>query len=198
MAARLNTTLYALMTARILQRFCVAACLSLTAAAPMADTWSFKSSEREFKLLQGIRVVVTTDASKSTQRPEFHLKIYEGQKLLAHYPGLAFEHIAGSPDGKFFVGLSNQGVPGTAAAVFTRNGSLRLLAIHGLAEFDYCEKTVTLFRRWYDEKNPNVRFDGPTGGITVRDCKGQQVPLLEITAKAYNNALQRTPASGRR
>lgn len=188
------------MTARTLQRCCVAACLSLSAGAPLADTWSFTSSEREFKLLQGIRVVVTTDASKSTQRPEFHLKIYDGQKLLAHYPGLGFEHITGSPDGKVFVGLSNQGIPGTAAVVFTRNGNLRLLAIHGLAEFDYCEKTVTVVRRWYDDKNPNVRFDGPTetGGVTVRDCKGQQVPLLEITAKAYNNALQRTPASGHR
>lgn len=143
---------------------------------------------------------MTTDASKSTQSPEFHLKIYEGQKLLAHYPGFAFEHIAESPDGALFVGLSNHGIPGTAVAVFARNGSLRVLAVHGLAEFEYCEKSVTLVRRWYDEKNPNVRFDGPaeTGGITVRDCRGEQVPLLQVTARAYNNALQRTPASGRR
>lgn len=188
-------------TGRTLRRLCVAACcLLLVSNAVIADSWSYKSSKREFKLSQGNRVVVTTDASKSTQSPEFHLKIYEGQKLLAHYPGLAFEHIAESPDGELFVGLSNRGIPGTAAAVFMRDGSLRVLAVHGLAQFDYCRKSATLAREWYDEKNPNVRFDGPPelGGITLRDCRGRQVSLLEVTANAYCAALQRVPTSGRR
>ena len=188
------------MTTRHLRLWLIGAVLCISGADALADSWSFKSSQREFKFSKGFRVLVTTDASKSTQSPEFHVKIYEGKRLLAHYPGLGFEHLVASPDEALFVGLSNRGIPGIAAVIFTRDGSLRLLALHGLAEFDYCKKSVTLARRWYDEENPNIRFDGPdeTGGITVRDCKGQQVPLLQVISRAYNNALQRTPTSGRR
>jgi hypothetical protein len=186
------------MTIRFLRLWLILLWVSVPEA--LADSWSFKSSEQEFKFSQGFRVVAATDARKSTQLPEFHVKIYEGKHLLAHFPGMNFEHLVASPDEKLFVGLSNDGIPGTAAVIFTRDGRLRFLAVHGLAEFDYCEKSITLVRRWYDGENPNVRFDGPkeTGGITVRDCKGQQIPLLEVASRAYNRAFENGRAQERR
>lgn len=162
--------------------------LSAMIAVAGADTWSFESSEREFRFSEGFRFLVTVDASQSTQSPDFYVRVYDGERLLAHYPGFNFEHVIASPDEKLFVALSNRGVPGTAAAVFARDGGFRWLVTHGLADFDYCGRSVILVRRWYDEKNPDVRF-GDTGkadAITLRDCQGQRVSLLEAAGQRNN------------
>lgn len=182
-----------------LYQWLVGALLASTVRTALADTWSFESSQREFKFDDEFRVVVTTDAHKDTQVPDFEVRIYSGAKLLALYPGIAFDHVIASPNRKLFVGLSNAGIPGTAAAVFTLDGRLLLLATHGLASFKYCEQSVTLLRRWYDEENPDVRFDAAPeeGGITLRSCSGQRVSLLEVVAIATINPWLRTPASKR-
>lgn len=179
-----------------LHRWLVGVLLAFIVRTALADTWSFESSQREFKFDGEFRVVVITDARKDTQVPNFEVRIYSGAKLLALYPGIAFDHVIASPNGRLFVGLSNAGIPGTAAAVFTRDGRLLMLAMHGAASFDYCEESITLVRRWYDEDNPDIRFDGPPekGGITLRSCNGQRVSLLEVVAIATINPWLRTPA----
>lgn len=79
--------------------------------------------------------------------------------------------------------------------VLSLDGRMSLFALHNVAEFEYCERSTTLVRQWYDPENPNVRFDGPAqlGAITLRDCKGEQVSLLPVLAKAYERALQPKP-----
>ena len=75
--------------------------------------------------------------------------------------------------------------------------SVSLLVNHGIAEFDYCEKSVTVLRRWYDEANPRVDFHSDkeakgTSGITLADCRGQIVDLGDVVLKAYNTTFQGT------
>jgi hypothetical protein len=72
-----------------------------------------------------------------------------------------------------------------------------------MAEFDYCEKSVTRSRVWFDAEKPEVQFDrnateSNASGISLRDCRGKRVDLWAVALKAYNSALQRTPKSGRR
>src|SRR3989442_6564906 len=103
-----------------------------------ADSWSYdpKASDREFKF-GATRIVVTTDARENRKYPDFVLRIFSDQELRAQYRGIGFEQVFASPDNELFLGLSNRGIPDTAVVLFDKKGNLRLLATHGLAEFDY-------------------------------------------------------------
>jgi hypothetical protein len=75
-----------------------------------------------------------------------------------------------------------------AAIVFTNRGVVTLLASHRLAEFDYCRKSVTVVREWFDEAHPDVQFrldeGNPKSGIYLRSCKGKLVGLAQTVARA--------------
>ena len=156
-----------------------------------ADSWSFDSSERNFRLPGGIKVLAVIDARKNDAVPDFYTKVFRGNRLLALYPGVSFDDIVASPDGSMFVALSNGGIPGTAAVVFDAKGRLLLMAKHGEARFDYCQESITIVREWYDSENPAVAFGehGWLSEITLRDCHGKTINLLDTVADAYNNAL---------
>jgi len=182
-------------------------CLTFVAFLPQsafADSWKYDPVEKSNVETYGdIKIIRTTDARKDRQYPDFLLSIYFKDELLAKYKGVAFQKLFASPDNSRFVGLSNHGLPGTAVVVFDDKGNLLLEAKHGLAAFDYCDESVTLVRRWYDEDKPDVQFvpDEKYGGyknITVRDCKGKTEDLLKLILRAYNNSFQRTAASGGR
>lgn len=182
-------------------------CLMFVAFLPQsafADSWKYDPVEKsKIETYGDIKIIQTTDARKDRQYPDFILSIYFKDELLAKYKGVAFQKLFASPDNSRFVGLSNYGLPGTAVVVFDNKGNLILEAKHGLATFDYCNESVTLVRRWYDEDKPDVQFvpDEKYGGykeITVRDCKGKTEDLLKLILRAYNNSFQRTAASGGR
>jgi hypothetical protein len=183
---------------------CLIVALGLPLAQPIAtaDSWRFEPEEKQrVETFGATKVVLTTDARKDRQYPDFVLSIYAKDKLLAKYRGVAFQQIFASPDGSRFVGLSNQGLPGTAVVVFDNKGNLLLEVKHRFAAFDYCDESVTLIRKWYDEDKPDVQFipDEKLGGykgITVRDCKGNTSDLLMLVLQAYNRSFQRTAASG--
>jgi hypothetical protein len=180
-------------------RVLVFCALAFFIGASRADTWSFeaKSSDRAFSF-GATRIVLTTDARGNRQYPDFILKVFRDKELRAQYRGVAFDQVFASPDNGLFLGLSTAGIPGTAVVLFDKDGNLRLLATHGLAEFEYCSKSVTVSREWYDEKNPQVRFalesSGKEQGIFLRDCKGRTVELLDTVQKAYNRAFDQTRA----
>lgn len=123
------------------------------------------------------------------------LKVVHKGEMKALLQGVFFSHIIASPDEKFFVGLSNGGLPGSAVAVFTSEDRFPVIAYHGAADFDYCDRTVTLVRHWYDKEEPDVRFvtddNGTLQAITLRDCRGRTVDLMDTVAEAYSRARQR-------
>ncbi len=154
-----------------------------TLAAPEApaDSWSFESEERVVALPGGGRVVVSVDASRSTQQPDFEVVIESGNSPPVSHPGLWFRDVVASPDGLLIVGLSNRGIPDSAAAVFSLDGALLLIANHDAGALNYCKESVTLVREWYDGDDPDVHFGAPAepGAITLRDCRGERLTLLE-------------------
>ena len=73
-------------------------------------------------------------------------------------------------------------------------------AKHNLARFSYCEESVTLQRKWFDDENADLQFeiDKEYGGyksISLRDCKGNRVNLMTTVMEAYKNSLLKTSAS---
>ena len=157
----------------------------------LADSWRFPAKlDKQTFAFGEVRSVVTTDARQDQRFPTFQLEVFKADRRVAIFPGIGFEQLFASRDHKLFLGLSNSGLPGTAAIVFTDNGEVRLLATHGLAKFEYCEESVTLQREWYDSQNPNVRFtfEGDKLGIFLRDCRGQEIELIRAVQQAYGRA----------
>jgi hypothetical protein len=172
-------------------------CVLLAASTADADSWRYPKSVNAEKFSFGsTRIVLTTDARKSPRYPDFLLEVFKDGKQVARVPGIHFEKVFASKDKKLFVGLSNSGIPGVAAVVFTDTGVVTLLAHHGTAEFDYCSKSVTLNRVWFDERNPDVKFQfgdhEPKPGIYLRSCTGQEIELTKTVQDAYAKAAKRT------
>jgi len=164
----------------------------------LADTWRFDPVRKNTIETHGdTKIIRTVDARENNQSPDFILSIYSKNKLLSRYKNIGFQNLFASPDNSMFVGLSNRGIPGTAIVIFDEKGNLHLEVKHNLAAFDYCDQSMTLVRRWYDDENPGVQFipDEKYGGyktIMVRDCKGKTEDLMQLVLRAYNNSFQRT------
>lgn len=170
------------------------------ASSAIADSWDYKPiKEDQVHEFGPIKIVLTTDATIDRKWPEFTMRVLRNGVMQAQYRGLAFERLYAAPDRSVFVGLSNSGIPGTAIVVFGPSGDLRLLVHHGIAEFDYCRKSVTLERRWFDEERVEIKFDdkeSKPSGISLRDCRGNRVDLGAVALKAYGKALLPMPTSG--
>lgn len=190
------------MTVIRLLRLTVSFGLLALASIASADSWRFDPVEtHRVETFGNTKIVLTTDARKNRQYPDFILSIYDKGELRAKYRGIAFEKIFASQDNSRFLGLSNSGLPGTAIVLFDKKGNLLLEVKHGMAAFEYCDESVTLARKWFHEENPSVRFvpDEKYGGyksISLRDCKGNTGDLSTFVLKAYNKSFQRTAASG--
>jgi hypothetical protein len=169
---------------------------SLLSAPPfaLADSWNFPAtrSERTFSF-DDTRVVLTTDGTADRKWPDFIFQVFRKDQLQSQVHNVGFDQVFASADRKWFVGLSNRGIPNTAIVVFNDQGAITLLVPHGLAEFDYCEKSVTFERRWYDQDDPQVKFNVETkvpgaAGITLRDCRGRTVDIADVALKSYHTS----------
>lgn len=165
--------------------------LVLLPALVQADSWLFekKSTDRTFEFGNS-KIVLTVDARKDQKNPAYILRIFKGGQLLAQYRNVAFEHLFASRDHSLFVGLSNDGLPGTAIVIFDDEGNLNLEIKHNVGKFNYCEKSVTRNRIWYNRENPSVEFKYAESGnrvddITLKDCKGQRISLFKVINEAY-------------
>lgn len=174
-------------------KLCLAWLLLLLRGFARADSWSFPAEVEVREFTHGsVRVVLTQDGRVNQKYPHFLFEVFDDGKRVAQVPGIGFDRLVASKDNTMFVGLSNSGIPGTAVVLFSKLGTIALLAQHGLAEFDYCSKSVTLERVWFDEESPNVRFQledtDPNPGIYLRDCRGQDVELLKTVQEAFARA----------
>jgi hypothetical protein len=95
------------------------------------------------------------------------------------------DFIAASDDGRYIVGLSNRGSE-NASWIRTSDGRLLKRKTHAVGRnnwvgLHYCSETVSNVREWFDEKQPNVRFQIESGKlmqVTVRSCDGKDLHLL--------------------
>jgi hypothetical protein len=155
-----------------------------------ADTWTFSGKVETERFKHGVtQVVLTSDSRKNSKAPQFLLEVFTDAKKVASVPGVYFEKLFASKDNRYFLGLSNRGIPGTAAILFNSKGEMLLLVHHGVAEFDYCAKSITVSRVWFHETNPNVRFqiDEPKleSAVYLQNCYGKEVELFKVVLDAY-------------
>jgi hypothetical protein len=159
---------------------CVLAC----AAAVLADSWMFpKKLIKNEHTFGDSKIVLEVDGTKDQGFPPHTLSIFTGDQLLAKYKNVGFEKVYSSMDNRFFVGVSNRGIPGTAFVVFDADGNLLREEKHRFLPYElYTSQSVTLVREWYDEKNPDVEFDvrdGRLAAVFIRGSNKQKYNLLE-------------------
>jgi hypothetical protein len=158
------------------------AVLAATALSASAETWQFEPVvATEEYVFDDVRIVRAVDGTEDQQYPEWTVAIFVDDELRAFYGGVSFEHLVASPDKRIFVGISNSGLPGTALLVLDRRGALLVERKHDPQLFDYCERSDTLVRRWYDGAHPELRFERDANGdrprLSVRGCAGQRIDL---------------------
>jgi len=179
----------------------MAAVLVFAPSFARADSWNFPATvESDVEVHGDVSVRRTLDARKNQKYPDYRIEVLRGGELLARIPGVYFERLFTAPDDSLFVGLSNDGLPGTAVIIFDKEGRLFAHVKHGAAEFDYCNRSVTLRREWFDFDNPDVRFDKDqwgTYGITLRNCRGEKINLVEAIREAHDRASKLYNASAR-
>ena len=180
-----------------MKRVVVGAQLLLACAAALADSWMFPA-ERSDKVYEfgRTKVVLTTDARHNQVHPSFTLRIFDDGRLVAEHADVAFQHLAALDRQQLFIGVSNDGLPGTAMLIFDRAGHLLLKLDHAFKRFDYCRQSVTRIREWVDPNDPAFARDGATGQISFVDCRGRRVLLddfLRRTVGTGLDALRRPP-----
>lgn len=178
-----------------LHKLAAVAAIIMPLISAQADTWLYPAEVKTHEYTFGdVRAVVTEDATKDQHYPTFLLTVFKEGAEVARYPGVAFETLVASPDNRVFVGLSNSGLPGTAVVVFNDRGDVTLLASHHLAEFDYCTKSITLERVWYNRDEPDVEFKlegkAEDQGIYLQSCRGARIELLHTVVEAYARKLE--------
>jgi len=163
-----------------------------------ADTWAYpKENKVEEFHFGSIKIVRRIDSTKNQQYPYFSVEMYEQDKLVAKYPGLSFQTLKSDKYNKVFVGLSNSGLPGTAVFILHSTGYMSMLVRHDFFQPDYCDRSVTLVRVWYDAKNPDIQFKYKKNtdntenlaGITFRNCNGEKVDLMDTIIKGYQKTI---------
>jgi hypothetical protein len=187
-------------TRSIAELFATAVLLTIFAAAvSLADIWSFDPVVDEEVFEFGhVSIVRTMDARRNRRYPDYSISIFRKDELRALYRGVSFEHIAASRNNDFFVGVSNKGLPGTAVVIFDQDGNLRTEIKH-IPIFEYCKKSSTIHRVWYDENDPDIRFEyyekrglgnriGSIKTVSLVDCKGERRDLIELLDQAMGIA----------
>lgn len=168
----------------------VAAALFCCISIAKADSWEYLNEYKEYKYEFGKTIIIKSiDATQNSKYPEFILKIYNNNELLAQYGNIWFSDIFATKQQDLFVGLSNGGIPGTALVIFNSRGDLLLEIKHDYGQFKYCETSSTLVRRWYSQDNPGFDVEYADNNIDrkiyINDCTGKRILLQDLIDKAY-------------
>jgi len=178
---------------------CAFLVLSWLAATASADSWIFpKKLVTKNSEFGESKLVLEIDGTKDQAFPPHTLSVYGGGQLLAKYRNVGFHKVYASKDNKYFVGLSNSAIPGTAFVVFDAAGNLLREEKHDfLPHAMYTFRSITVLRVWFHEKNPDVEFDVQDGrlvGVFVRGSNNQKYNLLQRDLDFREVGVDRPPS----
>lgn len=138
------------------------------------------------------------------------LEMYSGKTLLAAIRNFAAEEVVASPDGQYFLALSNSSDSSLAFAVLDRRGHVVVSSPHG-SELHYCRRTNWGIGEWVDARAPQATFRMEKNqlalpaaeylSVTVRGCDGKTVMLGRIPSPdakpvdVYGRKLPPVPAT---
>lgn len=162
----------------------------------IGDSWAFeKGLTEQVHEFGRVKIVMQIDARENQSFPPHKLTIYRDGKAVAIYPNVGFQQIHASPDHRFFVGLSNNGISGTAFVIFDDRGNLIREMKHDFsgALITYSNTSVTRNRTWFDTKNPHVRFEAEENSLQKLLVKGSAGQTYDLLERDMNDVIRRPP-----
>lgn len=121
------------------------------------------------------------------------LEMYVGGDLVAAFREFDAQEVHASPDGKYFLAVSNRALSSLAYGVLDRQGRLVFSGVHAAPSLRYCMRGVARDWTWIDPAAPVARFEleaaaapSPPGeylkSVTVRSCDGRDLLLGKALA----------------
>ena len=116
------------------------------------------------------------------------LEMYAGTNLVAAFRGFDAEEVSLSPDGRYFLAVSNSHLSTMAFAVLDRQGHIVFSAPYQTTRLRHCPGTAAIERHWMDAANLQARFELAQSqtdpahreylqSVTVRGCDGRDTLL---------------------
>lgn len=156
--------------------------LILSASIGYGDRWKLDPEVKDTEFSFGnTRIVLHYDSTNNQYFPEYTLKVYFKEELVGDLAGIGFEKVFASPENSYFLGVSNKGLIRQAYVIFNSKGNLLMMQEHDDIKIKYCEASITLYREWYDEENPNVEFEMVNGeliDVIINHCDGTRYSLI--------------------
>lgn len=144
------------------------------------------------------------------------LEMYDGSELLGAFREFDVQGVHASPDGRYFLAVSNTARSMLAFAVLDRRGRIVFSSAHNADGMSYCNEPSRPNRYWVDAADPGVRFEqarserDPAGreylrSVVVRGCDGADLQIALAsdpgpprTAPAVTNLRGLDPTFGSR
>lgn len=165
--------------------------LSLTA---FGDTWFYKPEVSTKRYTFGAtEIELIIDTTSDPYQPDFTLKIFTNSELQAIYRGISFQFLAADKSNSTFVGLSNEGIPGTAVVMFGSHGQLKKLVNHFEFSPHYCRHSVTIRKEWVNSTDPKIEFIYDSADddysyiedISFLNCRNERKSLFSEIRKGF-------------
>ena len=155
----------------------------MAAASLYADSIGFpKEASKITKQFGDTKIELCFDPREDQDSHMFELLIYKNEILLSKYRNVTFTDIFASSDNKYFLGVSNFGIPGTAYVIFDNEGRLIKEVKHTYSDLKYSSYSLALAREWYDKDNPDVEFhtnQWRLRSVQINSSSGERINLLK-------------------
>ena len=151
----------------------------------LEDSWIYPAEvTKDTQRFGKSTITLEVDATQNQSFPEHTLRIELDGKLKAQYRNVGYKILFASKDNRYFVGLSNHGIPGTAFIIFDADGNLIREEKHRFRDYRiYTSQSVTIIRTWYNEESPEVEFkiadDNRLIAVHVRGSNGRMFDLMK-------------------
>lgn len=159
----------------------------------LADSWAYpRELQTKTHEFGNSKITVEIDGTGNTGFPPHAMSVFRDGAVVACIPNIAFEQVHASADQRYFVGLSNSGIPGTAFVVFDADRNLIREVNHPfMPKGIHTTMSVTVSRVWFDAREPAVEFEVDPRGL--RGCFGARQQRAAIRPA---QAGPRVPAPG--
>jgi len=148
-----------------------------------SDSWSYPKEKSESEQKFGdITIVKICDATKSQNWPYFEIQVLNKDKLVTTIKNEYFDDIYSSTDNKYFIGVSNSGIPKTAYIIFDNEGNVIKKVQHDKDVLKYTKYSITLVREWYSPDTVNIKFeieDNKLIDIKATNSSKERISLLK-------------------
>ena len=157
--------------------------LLFISSVSFADDIDFPKERTEtVKELGNLKIHEIYDGTKE-KWPYHFLIVKKNDEVILNLREAKYEKYFASKDNRYFVGLSNIGIPASAFIIFDSNGKILKQVAHDFSNLPYIAPSITIGRGWFDSTKPEVKFEFKNQRLISIKVKTLEGKMLEILAR---------------